>query len=94
MGGFFSSDHFVARGDNNGFIKSTHYNKYRISIAGFRKVSDEVHGDEFPYSGRNGVRVQGYLSAWFVLGGLASDTSIHIVLGELRQAWPLVFPGD
>ena len=86
MGGFFSSDYFAARGDNNGFTKSIHYNKHGISIAGFRKVSDEVHGDEFPYSGRNEVRVQGYLSAWFVFGGLASGTSIHIVLGKLGQA--------
>ena len=50
---------------------------------GFRKVGDEVHSNGFPYSGRNRVRMQGYLSTWFIFGGLTGGTSINVVLGEL-----------
>jgi hypothetical protein len=94
LGHFFDSDCFVAKGDNNGFTETIQYNKYRISIAGFREVSDKVHSDGFPYSNRNRVRMQGYLNAWFVFGGLANGTSIHIVLGELGWAWPSILSGD
>ena len=80
---FFYSDRFVARGDDNSFTEAIYYNEHRVSIARFRKVGDKVHGYEFSYSGRNGVRVQGYLSVWFVFGRLANGTSIHVVLSEL-----------
>jgi hypothetical protein len=83
LGRFFGGDCFAAGGDNNGFTETVHYDEHRISIAGFREVGDEVHSDGSPHSGRNRVRVQGYLSTWFVFGGLANGTSIHVVLGEL-----------
>jgi hypothetical protein len=57
LGGFFSSDCFATRGNNNSFTETIHYNEYRISIARLRKISDKVYGNEFPYSSRNRVRV-------------------------------------
>jgi hypothetical protein len=83
LGGFFCSDRFAARSDDNGFTEAIYYNEHRIRVARFGEVSDKVHGDGFPYSGRDGVRMQGYLSTWFVFGRLANGTSIHVVLGKL-----------
>jgi hypothetical protein len=60
-----------------------YHNKHGVSIAEFGEVGDKVHSDGFPNSGRNRIRMQGYLSTWFIFGGLASGTSIHVVLGEL-----------
>ena len=83
MSGFFHGDCFATEGDNDGFTEAIHYNEHRVSITGFGEVSDKVHGDGFPYFGRNKVRMQGYLSTWFIFGGLANDTSIYIILDEL-----------
>ena len=73
----------MTRGDNDDLAEAVYYDKHGVSIVGFGKVSDEVHSDGFPYSDRDRVRMQGYLSMWFIFGGLAGNTSIYVVLGEL-----------
>jgi hypothetical protein len=80
---FFCSDSFAAWGDNDGFTKAIYHDEHGVGIAGFWEVRDEVHSDGFPYSGRDRVGMQGYLSAWFIFGRLTGGTSIYVVLGEL-----------
>jgi hypothetical protein len=50
LGGFFCSDHFVARDDDNGFTEVIYYNKQGVRVMGFRKVGYKVHGDGFSYT--------------------------------------------
>ena len=83
LSSFFCSDSFATWGDNDGFTEAIYHDEHGVSIAGFWEVSDEVHSDGFPYSGRDRVGMQGYLSAWFIFGGLTGGTSIYVVLGEL-----------
>ena len=83
LSSFFCGDSFATRGDNDGLMETIYYDEYRVGIAGFREVSDEVHSDGFLYFSRNRVRMQGYLSTWSIFGGLASGTSIYVVFGEL-----------
>jgi hypothetical protein len=83
LSGFFCSDSFVTWGDNDGFTEAVYHNEYGVSIAGFWEVGDKVHSDGFPYSSRDRVRMQGYLSTWFIFGGLTGSTSVYVVLGEL-----------
>ena len=83
LSGFFCSDSFATRGDNDGFTEVVYHDEHGVSIARFWKVGDEVHSNGFPYSGRDRVRMQGYLSTWFIFGGLTGGTSIYVVLGKL-----------
>ena len=83
LSGFFCGDSFATRGDNDGLTEAVYYDEHGVGITGFREVSDEVHSDESPYSDRDRVRMQGYLSTWFIFGGLTGGTSIYVVLGEL-----------
>ena len=75
LSSFFCSDSFATWGDNNGFTEAIYHNEHGVSIAGFWEVGDEVHSDGFPYSGRNRVGMQGYLSAWFIFGGLTGASA-------------------
>ena len=84
LSGFFCNDSFATRGDNNGLTKAVYYDEHGVSIVGFGEVGDEVHSNGFPYSGRDRVRMQGYLSTWFIFYRLTGGTSIYIVLGELE----------
>ena len=83
LSGFFCSDSFATQSDNDGFTKAVYHNEHGVSIVGFWEVSDKVHSDGFPYSGRDRVRMQRYLSTWFIFGGLTCGTSVYVVLGEL-----------
>ena len=83
LSSFFCSDSFATWGDNNGFTEAIYHDQHGVGIAGFWEVGDKVHSDGFPYSSRNRVRMQGYLSAWFIFGGLTGGTSVYVVLGEL-----------
>ena len=83
LSSFFCSDGFATWGDNDGFTEAIYYDEHGVGIAGFWEVGNKVHGDGFPYSGRDRVGMQGYLSAWFIFGGLTGGTSIYVVLGEL-----------
>ena len=83
LSGFFCSDSFATRGDNDGFTEAVYHDKHGVGIARFRKVGDEVHSDGFTYSDRDRVRMQGYLSTWFIFGGLTGGTSVYVVLGKL-----------
>ena len=83
LSSFFCSDSFATWGDNNGFTEAIYHDQHGVGIAGFWEVGDKVHSDGFSYSSRNRVRMQGYLSAWFIFGGLTGGTSVYVVLGEL-----------
>ena len=83
LSSFFCSDSFATGGDNDGFTKTVYHDEHGVGIARFWEVGDKVHSDGFPYSDRDRVGMQGYLSAWFILGGLTGGTSIYVVLGEL-----------
>ena len=50
LGGFFGSDSFSAGNNDDRFGETINNNKHGVSIVGFGKVGDEVHGDGFPDS--------------------------------------------
>ena len=83
LSSLFCSDSFATGCDNDGFTEVIYHDEHGVGIARFWEVSDKVHSDGFPYSGRDRVGMQGYLSAWFIFGGLTGGTSIYVVLGEL-----------
>ena len=83
LSSFFCSDSFATGGDNDGFTEAIYHDEHGVGIAGFWEVGDEVHSDGFPYSGRDWVGMQGYLSTWFIFGGLTGGTPVDVVLGEL-----------
>ena len=83
LSSFFCGDSFATRGNNDGLTEAIYYDEHGVGIAGFWEVGDEVHSDGLPYSGRDRVGMQGYLSTWFIFGGLAGGTSVYVVLGEL-----------
>ena len=83
LSGFFCSDSFATGGDNDGFTEAIYHDEHGVGIARFWKVGDKVHSDRFPYSGRDRIGMQGYLSTWFIFDGLTGGTSIYVVLGEL-----------
>ena len=83
LSSFFCSDSFATGGDNDGFTEAIYHDEHGVGIAGFWEVGDKVHSDGFPYSGRDRVGMQGYLGAWFILGGLTGGASVYVVLGEL-----------
>ena len=74
LSSFFCSDSFATWGDNDGFTEAVYHDEHGVGIAGFGKVSDEVHSDGFPYSSRDRVKMQGYLSTWFIFDGLTGGT--------------------
>src|SRR5580658_2650981 len=67
LSSFFCSDSFATWGDNDGFTEVIYHNKHGVGIARFWEVGDEVHSDGFPYSSRDRIGMQGYLSAWFIV---------------------------
>jgi hypothetical protein len=92
--GFFSSDGFSTRGDDDSFAEAINDNEHGVSVSGFWEVRNKVHSDRFPNTSRDWVWLHGNLGAWLVFSSLADGTPIYVVLGKLGKARPPVFSGD
>jgi hypothetical protein len=90
----FCCDILPTRRNDDCLAESVYYDKHGVIVICGRKVGDKVHCYGLPDSQRYLVWLQWNACPRVYLGGLASSTTIDVVMDKLGHSGPPEFPRD